>query len=99
MSTKARRGRGARSSQARPEAATVAAPPRPEVARPGPSTTSRRNRLWLVGALALVALVLVGLVIFGLGLGIIGTNPIPASYSPDGRISFVRQSPDGSKRD
>ena len=50
-----------------------------------------------MGALVLVALVLGGLVVFGVGLWFIGVNPVPPSYSPDGRISFARQSPGGNR--
>src|SRR5689334_1448711 len=99
MSTKARRGRRSSTSSARHQAATASAIPQAEIARFQPATARRRNRLRLAVAFAVVALFLLALAAFGVGLGIIGTKPVPPAYSLYGRISFVRQSPDGSKRD
>src|SRR6476659_3534124 len=93
MSSKTRRARSARSAP--PSAVAL---PRPDAASPPASAAGRPRRLWLAGGLAVVLLAVVGLGFFGQGLLQIGQKPVPATYSPEGRISFVRQNVEG-KRD
>src|SRR3954466_12580180 len=113
MSSKARKARGARSAAATGnqtmddgrqtmEVTTSAAQPPSSIARRPSSAAGQAarqsNRLLLIGGAVVALLVLAGLVFFGAGLWRIGINPVPPTYSPEGRIAFVRQTQDG-KRD
>src|SRR4051812_45352886 len=93
MSSKTRRARSARSAS--PAAVVL---PQPNTGRSQSSAARRPGRLWLVGGLAVALLAIVGLSFFAQGLWSIGQTPVPASYSPEGRIAFVRQTAEG-KRD
>ncbi len=93
MSSRTRKGRGARGHTAAPPNALTS-----ESAPRGANATKSHNTALWIGAALVVLIVLMVLVATWLLLllGIIGSKVVkPTVYSPDGRISFVRKGEDG----